>query len=85
MHTTEGQKYRYFHNGSFDGDIHVADKATGDILIKIPFNEIKLLVAKLVRTEKITRLDHEIEQIETASDDEVLWIIPSGENILENK
>lgn len=80
MHTTEGKKYRYFHNGDFSGDIDVADKKTGNTVIKIPFEDFKLLVAEYVRIEKISRLeqredqDEEIERLENGSYDEVFGI-----------
>jgi hypothetical protein len=81
MHTTEGKKYRYFHHGDFSGDIDVADKKTGQTVIKIPFEDFKMLVAKYVRIEKISRLeqsdgDHndEIDRLENAKPDEALGL-----------
>jgi hypothetical protein len=89
MHTTEGQKYRYFHHGSFEGDIDVADKVTGETLIKIPFEDLKMLVAEYVRSERIIRLEEmdeqgeEIERLENASDDEVLGL--SSANVRDHR
>ena len=64
MHTTEGTKYRFFHNGDYSGDVKAMNKETKEE-IEIPFEDLKRLVANWVMTEKISRL-------EQAEDDELL-------------
>lgn len=65
MHTTQGKKFRFFHNGDFSGDIDIADKKTGKTLLSVPFNDLKALVAEWVQSEKIIKL-------EDADDDTIL-------------
>lgn len=64
MHTTEGTKYRFFHNGDYSGDIQVMNKDTNQI-VEIPFIDLKRLVSSWVLLEKTTKL-------EQAEDDEIL-------------
>jgi len=65
MHTTEGSKFRFFHHGDFSGDIDIADKTTGEMILSVPCDDLKALVAAWVRGEKISKL-------EDADDDAIL-------------
>ncbi len=67
MVTTEGKKYRYFHNGDFSGDMQVADKKTGETIFEIPFADMKRVVAQYIKDIKIAKL-------EDSADDEILGI-----------
>lgn len=64
MNTTEGTKYRFFHNGDYSGDVKAMNKETKEE-IEIPFEDLKRLVANWVMVKKIS-------QIEQADDDELL-------------
>lgn len=68
MHTTEGNKARFFHNGDFSGNVQIVVKATGEE-IEIPFEDIKTLVAEYVRRDRIRWLQQ-------ATDDAALGLGP---------
>lgn len=68
MHTTRtGGKYIYFHNSDFSGEVVVSED--GNDLARIPFEDMKTLVADWVRG----RLQ---ERIDGASDDNILIKTP---------
>jgi hypothetical protein len=56
MRTTEGTKVRFHHNGDFSGDVTIVDKET-KVELDVPFEDLKALVAKYVRSERISKLD----------------------------
>lgn len=57
MQTTYGKKCRFFHHDDFSGNIHIADKETGDTIVEVPFEDIKTLFAAWVRSERGARLE----------------------------
>jgi hypothetical protein len=65
MHTTEGTKFRFFHNGDFDGDVDIAEKKTGNVIVSVPFSDLKALVASWAQGKKVRNL-------ENADDDTIL-------------
>jgi hypothetical protein len=67
MHTTEGKKYRFFHNGDFSGDVKIMEIKTGEIVAEVPFDDLKRIVASMLMYERIAK----IEQME---DDELLGL-----------
>ncbi len=64
MHTTEGEKFRFHHNGDFSGDVVIVNNET-DEHIRVPMSDLLSLVAKYVRQRRI-------EELESASDEEIL-------------
>jgi len=69
MHTTEGKTTRFIHNGDYSGDVELINKKTGKSMGKVPFDELLMLVADCVRSEKVGR-------IEAATDKEILGLTP---------
>ncbi len=57
MHTTEGTQFRFHHNGDFSGEIRVVNKSTEDMVVKIPFEDFKTLVAAWVRSVRISNVE----------------------------
>jgi hypothetical protein len=66
MHTTQGKKVIFLHNGDYSGDVKIVVRATGQE-IEVPFTDLKRLIADYVMSEKISRL-------EQAKHDEILGI-----------
>lgn len=66
MHTIDGDVFRFHYNSDASGDVHCC-RIGSDEKVRIPADDLKLLVANFVRTELISRL----EQMEP---DEVLRI-----------
>ena len=67
MHTTNGKKIRFFHNGDYSGDVKMIEIKTGKEIGEVPFDDLKTLVAQYVRDERVQKL-------EDASDDHVLGL-----------
>ena len=57
MHTTEGNKVRFLHNGDYSGDVEIVDKATGEQLAIIPFTDLAALVAGWVYDMRLAHLE----------------------------
>lgn len=57
MHTTEGKRFRFFHNGDFSGHVRVINKKSNETM-EILFEDIKSLAAEYVRQEKISKLEN---------------------------
>lgn len=80
MHTTDCNATTFHHNGDYSGDVIVLDIRTRQE-IRVPFDDIKTLVAKYVRDRQISRLEQispvnyeEINRLEQAEPDEVLGL-----------
>ena len=74
MHTTQGQFVNFNHNGDYDGDVIITPRDDYLLVdeqgrVRVPFSDLKELVADYVRSERISRL-------ELACSDEILDILP---------
>ena len=79
MHTTDGDRFRFFHNGDFSGHVRCMDKETEEMM-EIPFDDLKVIVAAGVRSARLHCMEEwdapreEVDRVENMSDDEILGI-----------
>jgi hypothetical protein len=68
MHSFDVGKITFLHNGDFSGDVQIVMPPVHGVRagLHVPFAALKALVAKYVRQEKISALEH-------STDDELLF------------
>ena len=69
MQTTEGDTCQFLHNGNFDGDVIIQEKAFGGTFVTVPFDDLRTLIAAWARHNRIAIIENATEEIESLADD----------------